>query len=161
MKKIIILFILLFITQIVKAEVFNIGVSIEDVPEALYGSWRVSAKLDKTNSPRTFKPQTLDFWELSRKENIIKLNNPQSGANAEIYLQTVEDNIIVFSKKLNYDNKLLTDTVTLRLTENTFKGINTIKLETFSLIDNHLIKSEEATYLIEGEKFAGDSIVKD
>ena len=57
------------------------------------------------------------------------------------------------------NNKILTDTVTLRLKENTFSGINTLKLESFSLIDNHLMKTETATYHITGEKLSGDSVL--
>lgn len=159
MKKILVLLLLLFFSQIASAEVFNLGVSIEEVPRELFGSWRISAKLDRTNSPKTFKPQSLDFWELSRFGDTIKLNNPYSGANAEISVQTVEGNIVVFSKRIQYDNKILTDTVTLRLNKNKFSGINTLSLESFSLVDNHLMKTETATYHINGEKIAGDNVL--
>lgn len=160
MKKFLTLFFILLLPSFVNAEIFNIGITIEDVPKALYGSWRVNAKLDKTNSPKTFKPQSLDFWSLSRNDNVIKLDNPQSGANAEISVKTVENNVIVFSKRTSYDNKVLLDTVRIRLEENKFSGINIIELNSYSLIDNHLLKTETATYLIEGEKYAGDSIIK-
>ena len=148
------------ITLSAQATVIEAGVSIDHVPKALFGSWRVSAKLDKTNAPYSFKPQSIDFWELSRIGDTIKLNNPFSGANAEISVQTVEGSLIVFSKRLPYDgNKVLTDTVTIRLQENKFTGINTLRLESFSLIDNHLMKTETATYNITGEKLSGDSVL--
>ena len=160
MKKFLVLLFTIIFAQTVQAEVFNLGVSIEEVPKELFGSWRISAKLDNTNSPRTFKPQSIDFWELSRLGDTVKLNNPYSGANAEISVQTVEGNIVVFSKRLKYDNKILTDTVTLRLNKNKFSGINTLSLESFSLVDNHLMKTETATYHINGEKIAGDNIIE-
>lgn len=159
MKKIFVLLLTIFFIQTAQAEVFNLGVSIDDVPKELLGNWRVSAKLDTTNSPSTFKPQSIDFWELSRYGDKIKLNNPYSGANAEISVQTVEGNIVVFSKRQPYDNKILTDTVTLRLQENNFTGINTLSLESFSLVDNHLMKTETATYHIKGEKISGDNVI--
>ena len=97
---------------------------------------------------------------MSRIGDTIKLNNPFSGANAEISVQTVEGTLVVFSKRLPYDgNKVLTDTVTLRLEANKFTGINTLTLESFSLIDNHLMKTETATYHITGEKLSGDSVL--
>lgn len=162
MKKIFLFLVIFLFTQNVQAEVLKAGVSLDDIPNALYGSWRVSAKLDKTNAPRLYKAQSIDFWNLSRIENIVKLENPYSGANAEISVQTIEGNIIVFSKRLPYDNnKVLTDTVTIRLHENEFSGINTLTLESFSLVDNHLIKTETATYHIKGEKLSGDSIIID
>ena len=161
MKKFFIILLLLLSPILAYAEVFNIGISIDDVPRALYGSWRVNAKLENTNSLRTFKPQSMDIWNLSRDNDSITLDNPLSGANAQISVHTVEGNIIVFSKKLPYDNnKVLTDTVTIRLNKNKFSGINTLKLESFSLIDNHLMKTETATYHITGEKISGDNILE-
>lgn len=160
MKKVLALFIAILISQSVQATVIEARVSVEHVPKALFGSWRVNAKLEKTNSPSTFRAQSIDFWNLSRIEDTIKLDNPFSGANAEISVQTVDGELVVFSKKLPYQgNKVLTDTVTIRLKENEFSGINTLTLESFSLIDNHLIKTETATYHISGEKFSGDSIL--
>lgn len=160
MKKILLLLLILFFSNYVNAAVLEAGISADYVPKALFGSWRVTAKLDKTNSPSTFRPQSVDFWNLSRIGDTIKLDNPFSGANAEISVQTVEGNIVVFSKKLPYQgNKVLTDTVTLRLDNNNFSGINTLKLESFSLVDNHLLKTETATYHITGEKVSGDSVL--
>ena len=99
---------------------------------------------------------------MSRVGDLIELDNPMSGANAEIRVETVEDNIIVFSKRLPYDgNKVLTDTVTVRLNGNEFSGINSLTLESFSLIDNHLMKTETATYHIKGEKIAGESVLEE
>jgi len=152
---------MLFFVQASNAEVFEAGVAIEHVPKALYGSWRVSAKLDKTNAHSIFKPQSLDFWSLSRVGDVIELDNPMTGATAEVLVQTVEGNIIVFSKKSPYDgNKILTDTVTIRLNGNEFSGINSLVLETFSLIDKRLIKTQTATYHIKGEKIAGESVIE-
>ena len=148
--------------QTSNATTIEAGISIDHVPKALFGSWRVNAKLDQTNSTGTFRPQSIDFWNLSRVGDTIKLDNPFSGANAEISVHTVEGNIVVFSKKLPYDNnKVLTDTVTLRLNNNEFSGINTLRLESFSLLDNHLLKTETATYHITGEKISGDNILAD
>ena len=162
MKKLITLFFILLFTQTVNATVIEAGVSIEHIPKALFGSWRVNAKLDKTTSYSTFRPQSIDFWNLSRIDDTIKLENPFSGANAEISIQTVEGNLIVFSRRVNYDNnKILTDTVTIRLDKNNFTGINHLVLEQFSLIDNHKIKTDTATYHITGEKISGDSILAD
>ena len=161
MKKIFFTILMLFYILSVQATVIKTGISVESVPNMLFGTWRVSAKLEDTNSFKSFRPQSVDIWELSRVADTIKLNNPFSGANAEISVQTVAGNLIVFSKSLPYDgNKVLTDTVTLRLNKNQFSGINTLKLETFSLIDNHLLKTETASYRISGEKISGDNVIE-
>ena len=66
----------------------------------------------------------------------------------------------MFSKKAPYDNKMLTDTVSIRIDKNNFSGINTLSLESFSLIDGHTLKTETARYVIKGEKIAGESILE-
>ena len=136
------------------------GVSVEEIPEAFFGSWRITSKLESTNSYKTFKPTGCDLWNLSRVGDTVTLSNPFTGAKAEISVRAVEGNLVVFSKKAPYDNKVLTDTVSIRLGENTFTGINTLSLESFSLVDNHLMKTETARYLIKGEKISGDNIWK-
>ena len=145
----------------VKSEEYTLsaGVSVNDVPKAFFGSWRVTAKLDDTHSYKTFKPQSVDMWTLSRVGDTITLSNPFTGAEAQISLKAVEGNLIVFSKKAPYDNKMLTDTVSLRLEDGKFSGINSLVLESFSLVDNHLLKTETARYIIKGEKISGESVL--
>lgn len=146
-----------------KAEdtVLSIGVSVNEVPKAFFGCWRIVAKLDDTNAYQTFKPQSVDMWNLTRVGDTITLTNPFTGASADISLRAVEGNLIVFSKKAPYDNKVLTDTVSLRLDEGKFSGINTLTLESFSLIDKSLLKTENARYLIKGEKVSGESVIEE
>lgn len=162
MKKFLaLLFFMLTITTAIAEEfTLSAGVVINDIPKAFFGSWRITAKLVDTNSYGTFKPTSVDMWNLSRVGDRIMLSNPFSGANAEISVKAVEGNLVVFSKKAPYDNKVLTDTVTLRLSDNTFSGINDLTLESFSLVDNHLMKTEHAKYKISGEKISGESILK-
>ena len=160
-RALIILLLTFFSVTNVFAEEFTLkaGVSVNDIPKAFFGSWRVIAKLEDSNSYGTFKPQSIDFWTLSRVGDKVTLSNPFTGANAEVSLKTVEGNLIVFSKKAPYDNKMLTDTITLRLSDNNFSGINTLSLESYSLVDNHLMKTETARYVIKGEKISGESVL--
>ena len=162
-KYILCLFMLIVTMQFCIAEqvkTLSAGISVNDVPKTLFGSWRVVAKLEDSNSYGTFKPQSADMWTLSRTGDTITLSNPFTGANAEITVKAVEGNLVVFSKKAPYDNKMMTDTVSLRLDKNSFKGINTLKLESFSLIDGHVIKTETARYIITGEKISGENIIE-
>ena len=154
-------FMLLFLPAFAEDFTLSAGVSVEEIPKSFYGSWRVTAKLDDTNSYRTFKPQSVDMWNLSRVGDVITLDNPFTGARAEITLRAVEGNLIVFSKKAPYDNKMLTDTVSIRLEGGKFSGINNLVLEQFSLIDGSLIKKETARYIIKGEKIAGESVISE
>jgi len=151
----------LTLCNVVFAEEYTLtaGVSVNEVPKAFFGSWKVTAKLDDTNSYKTFKPQSADMWTISRIGDNITLSNPFTGANAQISLKAVEGNLIVFSKKAPYDNKMLTDTVSIRLEDGKFSGINTLTLESYSLVDKHLLKTETARYIIKGEKISGESVL--
>lgn len=157
----IIIVLLLFICGFsVSAQTLKAGVvKIDMVPNSFYGTWRVSAKIDKQSGNIYFKPVTVDIWNLSRSGDVINLNNPFTGASASVKLDYVEGNIIRFTKTGEYDgNKKLTDTVDLKLDGNTFTGVNYITLETFSIHDNSLIKKDSAIYLLKGEKISGTSI---
>ncbi len=165
MKKIwsfLILLIFLMLPQVnAEDKVLSAGISIEEVPKALFGTWRITAKLEETNSPGTFKPQSADIWNLSRCGDVLMLSNPFTGANAELSIHSAEGNLVIFSKKAPYDNKILIDTVSIRIDKTNFSGINTLTLDSYSLIDNHLLKSEFARYVINGEKVSGDNALSD
>jgi hypothetical protein len=135
------------------------GISIDKVPKELYGSWRVKSKLLSCNNDSLFNQSSVDIWNLSKAKNVITLDNPFSGAHAFIIVDEVKNNLIKFKKISNYDNsQKLTDTVELILDKNTFTGINKLKIDTISQIDNHVIKSDIATYKLSGEKISGDSL---
>lgn len=157
----ILLTIIIILTGItVSAETLKAGVSkVGAVPNSFYGSWRVIAKIDKQTGDMNFRPQAVDFWNLSRSGDVINLNNPFTGASAAVKVDYVEGNIIRFTKTGNYDiNRKLTDTVDLKLNGDTFTGVNYLTLETFSVHDNTLIKKDTAVYILKGEKISGTSI---
>ena len=79
-------------------------------------------------------------------------------ASASVTVDYVDGNIIRFTKTGEYDNKKLTDTVDLKLNGDTFTGINSLTLETFSNVDKSLIKKDTAMYVLRGEKISGSSI---
>lgn len=160
MKKFII-FLLLIFGLSVNAEVLKAGVSVDNVPNYFYGSWRVVAKVDKQTGDVNFRPQSVDIWNLSRSGDVINLNNPFTGASASVKLDYVDGNIIRFTKTGEYENnKKLTDTVDLKLTGDTFTGVNYITIETFSNFNNSLIKKDTAIYILKGEKISGSSITE-
>lgn len=158
LKSLLIVF-LLFFGISVGAETLKAGVSIDKVPNTLYGSWRVAAKVSKQSGSINFKPQTEDFWNLSRTGDVIKLSNPFTGAEASVKVDYVEGNLIRFTKTGKYDtNKVLTDTVDLKLSGDSFTGVNSLVLETYSQIDGKLVKTDTAMYILKGEKISGESI---
>lgn len=162
MKKFFIVFtmFLTFLTAAFATETYTLkgGVSIEKVPKDFYGSWRVTSKLQSSNNPEIFKKSGVDLWNLSRVHDVISLENPFSGAQASITLDEVRGNFIRFNKVGNYDGKKLTDSVSINLAKESFSGVNTLKLDTISEIDGHVMKSESAIYTLVGEKISGSGI---
>jgi hypothetical protein len=142
------------------AQTIKMGISVDKVPVAFFGCWQVYAQLEKTNNYSTFKPKSQDLWNLSRTGDVIKLENPFTKAYAQVELKQTEGNVVVFSKTSTYDNKVLRDTVTIRIDGETFGGYNDISVETLSLYDGHVIKKDTAKYFIKGKKLAGTSVLK-
>ena len=139
--------------------VLKTGISLQEMlPGNFYGTWRVESVLAETNSPKNFRKQNTDIWNLSKSGDVINLSNPFTGASASITLSYVGDDAIRFSKKGNYGGKVLTDTVEIKLSGDSFSGTNTLVLETLSDVDNSVIKTANAKYLLKGEKIAGTSI---
>ncbi len=162
MLKKLLLFIILIFGISVSAEVIQAGISkIDMLPDTFFGTWRVVAKVEKTSGKTHFKENTTDIWNLSRQGDVINLNNPFTGASASVKLDYVEGNVIRFTKTGKYDsNVVLVDTVDLKLQGDTFTGTNYLSLETFSDIDNSLIRKDTAVYNLTGEKISGASITK-
>ena len=129
---------------------------VEMIPQSFWGTWRVVSKRIDSDSPSSFREKSLDLWNLSKINNVITLCNPFNGAKAEIKLDRVDTNYVVFTKIGKYDNKLLTETVEIMLDGEMFTGFDSIKLETFS--NGKIIKTLTAKYSLKGEKIAGNAI---
>lgn len=129
--------------------------SVVKVPKSFFGLWRVSSKLIETDSPVIFQENNIDLWNLSRVDNVITLSNPFNGANATVTVDSIDNKYIVFTKTGKYGNKILTDTVKINLSEETFEGVDLIKLETYSDVSDKIVKTETAKYSVKGEKIAG------
>ena len=142
-----------------KDRVLQAGVTWEErVPNSFMGTWRVTSHLKSSGTSSIFKLSGVDLWNLSRAGNVINLNNPFTGASAFITVNYVDGKTIKFSKQGNYDDKILTDIVELQLSGDRFTGTNTLKLDTLSNIDRHVVNTETAQYSLYGEKISGMSI---
>lgn len=137
------------------------GVSYEEmVPSEFIGTWRVVSKIAETDSPENFKKMGIDLWNLSKSGNVINLCNPITGASASINIELVNGNTIRFTKEGLYDNQKLTDVVEITLNGNKFVGVNNLKLQKFSSVDNSLILEKNAVYTIQGDKIYGENVLE-
>lgn len=141
--------------------VLHAGVSlVNEVPSALIGTWRVSAKLKTTDSPANFKQTGIDIWNLSREDDVINLSNPFTGASASINVSYVKKNSVKFTKVGDYNNQKLTDSVEISINDNSFTGVNKLTLITYSQDKKTVESTKTALYTLYGEKISGASIIK-
>ncbi len=168
MKRILKLFLIIIIISIAlipviarESYVLKAGVSIEEVPKAIFGSWSVRAEIVDSSNYKVFKPKSTDLWNISRRGDVLNLSNPFTGASADVSINAAQGNVVSFTRKVDFDNhQVLIDVVTVRLNENTFSGINEIRLEQYSPVNNKIIKSDKARYEIKGDKISGESVLK-
>ncbi len=156
----------------VNSPVIKAGISIEHVPDALYGTWRVTSRLKETNAAETFKPVSADIWNLSRTGDVITLSNPFTGAVTEVTLEYVNDHSIRFTRTSDDRNDgsghprtgghtKITETIGITIEGDKFTGVDAFKLETFSIRDvTKLYKTETALYNLVGERISGESIMR-
>ena len=135
--------------------------SVSRVPNDFFGSWRVVAKRVSTDSSQTFKQKTVDIWNLFETNNVIKLSNPFTGAEAELKIEDSSEKSVVFSKTGKSGNKVLTDRVEITINGDEFIGFDSLQLDTISGVDVSVIKSETAVYVVKGERIAGQEILGD
>ncbi len=133
--------------------------SVEKVPDGFFGTWRVVSNLVETDSPERFKPRGVDLWNLYSEYNVIILSNPFSGAKAEISINNAGKTFIQFSKTGKYEDKILTDKVSINISGDNFTGIDEIKLDTLSGVDGKVIKTQTAKYAIKGERISGQDVI--
>jgi len=129
-----------FVYKVSAETVLKSGVSLEKLPNAIFGTWQVNAQLDKTSNYSVFKVQTKDVWNLSRSGNVITLENPFTKAKAVVKVNQIEGNVVVFSRGSTCDNRVLKDTVTIRIEGDKFAGYDDLVYETLSLHDGHVMK---------------------
>ena len=63
------------------------GVVEEYIPEGFFGSWAVISKLESSNNPMYFNYESRDIWTLSGYDNVLILENLQSGAWGKIIVK--------------------------------------------------------------------------
>lgn len=136
------------------------GVSmIDQVPNAFYGNWRVSSRLQRTNAPAKFNSTSIDLWNLSRNGDVINLSNPFTGANATLSLSEVSENCIKFTRTTGEEgNQRMTEAIELKLGKEAFTGTNTLYLQIISGVNGQVVSTYTAQYTLRGEKLSGMSI---
>ncbi len=138
------------------------GVSEEYIPKGFFGSWGVISKLNSSNNPTVFNFESRDIWTLSGYNNILILENLESGARSEIEVKdkSKDGNSLKFERKKIVIEKglkiIYKETVSFRLQGNNFSGTDNFIIERYNK-NGKLEKKDIASYTIAGIKISGSS----
>lgn len=136
--------------------VLQAGVSLSDqVPKALFGTWKITSKMTYSNNPDMFNEKSIDFWNLSKSGDVITLTNPISGAQASVTVEDVNGNQVKFTHVTKNKTAKMTETPTLRLNGENFSGTDKIIVEKYK--DGKIISKDTVIYSIIAEKISGES----
>jgi len=161
MKKFLLLLICFLFLQ-VNAQTLKAGVSEDYIPKGFFGSWAVISKLNSSNNPSVFNYESRDIWVLSGYNNILILENQQSGARSEITIeQKSKDNrTLTFKREKTVNPKsgkiIYKETVSFKLMGPNFSGIDEFVVERYDE-NNKFIKKDIATYQIAGVRISGEN----
>lgn len=138
------------------------GVSEEYIPKGFFGSWAVISKLDSSNNPTIFNYESRDIWTLSGYDNVLILENQQSGARSEIVIKekSTDGKTLTFKREKtvspNSAKTIYKETVSFKLMGANFSGIDEFIVERYDS-NNKLIKKDIATYHIAGVRISGEN----
>lgn len=147
----------LFCIELSVAKVLQGNVSlVEEVPEHFFGTWVVAAALKSTTIHGEYKSSSVDVWTLTRYGNIIILENPMTGATANIDVNEVKGDTIQFSRRSDSQEQSSLEMPTIILNGDTFSGIDKMIIKHFK--DKQLFREDVLEYNIKGRKVASEKI---
>ena len=122
-----------------KVIVGNVSVT-DQVPQEFFGDWKVYSVCTKSTNKDYFDSTSVDIWRLSRNGDTVTLENPMSGARADVEVSDIKGSTVKFEKKTYYPDEESIETPILTLQGDNFTGVDKISIKTFK--DGKLIKEE-------------------
>lgn len=155
MKKILLLLMFLCVLILPSFATVIVGnVSITDkVPTEFFGDWKVVSICTKSTNKDYFDTTSVDIWRLTRSGNSIILENPMSGARAQVEVNDIKGNTVKFEKKTYYPDEESLETPILTLQGDNFVGVDKISIKTFN--NGKLIKEDYVEYKVKGTRISG------
>ncbi len=128
----------------------------KELPKDLYGTWSVFSTVIDTDIPDIFKKRGNDIWTLAKRNGIVTLSNPVTGAEASINVNEVRGNTATFTRKDVSKKYQRTETVTLTVDGTNFFGEDYLKTDYYS--KNKYLYSEFIRYKVNAVKLSGPPI---
>ena len=143
-------------TVLAEGTVIKGGISLSNqVPKGFFGTWKVTSVQIYTNNPSLFTGKSIDYWNLSKENDVITLSNPVSGAEASVTLEEVEGNTIKFVRKQDKNDEKVRETPILTLDGENFYGTDKIVIEKYKYGEH--IRTDIVEYRITAQRVSGSS----
>jgi hypothetical protein len=151
-----ILFLVLSLPAFADETVLKGGVSLSNqVPKGFFGIWRIVSTQTYTNNRQLFTGESIDYWNLSRADDVITLSNPVSGALASVRVEEVNGNRVKFIRNSQSREEKVTETPVLTLDGENFYGTDKIVIEKYKF--GELIRTDVVEYRIKARKISGNA----
>lgn len=162
MRKTILIILSIFLINfpVFAQEILKAGIEEYNIPKGFFGSWAVISKLKASNNPTFFNYESRDIWALSAVGNKLILENTQSGAYSEIFVnEKVKDGkTLKFEREKTVNNKdgkiVYKEKVEFVLVKDTFTGTDIYTTEKYNH-SHKLIESNYAKYVVSAVKISG------
>ena len=142
-------------TQKIKVLNGNISVS-KDLPEEIYGEWRVASQTIETNNPDYRENIGLDNWIFARSNNKITLTNPKSGATSTITVNEVVGNKAKFTREHVTEDYIKIENLEVIIEGSRFSGTDTQVIK--HLNKDKTYKTDVVKYRVVGKKISGPAL---
>ena len=155
-KRILLIFIILF-CSVARAKTLEGGITLSDkVPKELYGAWKIYAECTQSTNRDYFDSTSVDVWIFSKIEDRILLTNPMSGATASIGVNEVKGNKVKFEKRTDLPDELTVETPIITINGENFEGFDRIYIKTTK--NGALVKEDYIEYKVKGTKMSNVSL---
>ena len=138
-----------------KVIVGNVSMT-DQVPTEFFGDWKVVSVCTKSTNTDYFDSTSVDIWRLSRNGDTVTLENPMSGARADVEVSDIKGATVKFEKKTYYPDEESIETPILTLQGDNFVGVDKISIKTFK--NGKLIKEDYVEYKVKGTRISGISL---
>ena len=161
MKNLILIISLIFFSaNPIFAKVISGGISLTDkLPTEIFGSWKVSAIQTYTNNSNKYRYlPSIEYWNIYKNDNVLTLENPQSGARASVTVKEVVNNTVSFTRESKKVDSEITETPTITIIGENFFGTDKMVIKNYK--NGELISTDVVEFTIRGQKTGGVSTAK-
>lgn len=140
-----------------KTKVFNANISVsKDLPEEIYGEWRVASQTIETNNPDYRENIGLDNWIFARSGDKVTISNPKSGATSTITVNEVVGNKAKFTREKVTEDYIETENLEVIIEGAKFSGTDTQIIK--HLNKDKTYKTDVVKYRVVGKKISGSAL---